>query len=284
MLYFIVGLIIPIIFKFSIFENPTYSLLSNDGWASFLGSYAGGALGGLGTLIAMYFTVRQTTEIQEQNKKDTDKRIFQENLNRNREYNQDKTDRMIERMADEEARKKELRLEFADSIAELIGKYITQISNYHYASLHTETLNALQDQLHKKYVNCELEYKDVCSKLEKIDNNAENCGDKLQLKSQQERLKVECDKLERSYYGAKRECENNRQFGNRLEANEAFFTIKAKLSGISVAEDMIHHLEEIHRNAGTWHDEPSFGVWISSSTDNLIKLYESFRENFVAEG
>ncbi len=54
--------------------------MSNDGWAGFLGSYVGGVLGGLGTLIAMYVTMKHSIEIQAENKKDTDQLIIKTKL------------------------------------------------------------------------------------------------------------------------------------------------------------------------------------------------------------
>lgn len=53
-------IIIPIFLNFFIFENEYITKVSNDGWASFFGSYIGGAIGGIGTLIAMYISVRET--------------------------------------------------------------------------------------------------------------------------------------------------------------------------------------------------------------------------------
>lgn len=53
-------LFIPIILNKYIFDNAYATNVSNDGWASFLGSYIGGAIGGIGTLVAMYITIKQT--------------------------------------------------------------------------------------------------------------------------------------------------------------------------------------------------------------------------------
>ena len=107
--YVFIGFIIPIVLRHAVFENDVYSKLSNEGWASFLGSYVGGVLGGLGTLIAMYMTIKQTTEIQEENKKDTDQKILTESMRRNKEYTQNFIDRQNERNEDMANRQWELR-------------------------------------------------------------------------------------------------------------------------------------------------------------------------------
>lgn len=51
------------------------SNLNNAEWASFLGSYVGGILGGLGTLIAVFITVKDSKESQLKNEQDTTMRI-----------------------------------------------------------------------------------------------------------------------------------------------------------------------------------------------------------------
>lgn len=52
--------LIPLFLNNFIFGNNYISKVSNDGWASFFGSYIGGAIGGIGTLVAMYITLKQT--------------------------------------------------------------------------------------------------------------------------------------------------------------------------------------------------------------------------------
>lgn len=50
-----------------IVESTVISKASNDGWLSFIGSFAGGCIGGIGTLLAVYFTTKQTREMQQRN-------------------------------------------------------------------------------------------------------------------------------------------------------------------------------------------------------------------------
>lgn len=65
--YVLIGVALPFVFKYMIFENNTFSKLNNAEWASFLGSYVGGILGGLGTLIAVFITVKDSKEAQLKN-------------------------------------------------------------------------------------------------------------------------------------------------------------------------------------------------------------------------
>ena len=82
MIIFISVLVIialPFVLEIAIFRNDVYSVLSNGEWGGFLGSYIGGALGGVGTLLAVYITTKETRKIQQenstQNKSATKKRI-----------------------------------------------------------------------------------------------------------------------------------------------------------------------------------------------------------------
>lgn len=61
---------IPLILNEFIFDNDYVTKVSNDAWASFFGSYIGGAIGGVGTLIAMYITLQHTQKqiLESQNK------------------------------------------------------------------------------------------------------------------------------------------------------------------------------------------------------------------------
>ncbi|WKY44195.1 hypothetical protein Q5O14_16450 [Eubacteriaceae bacterium ES2] len=94
-------IIFPIFLDFVVFGNSIPSSLTNGEWSAFLGSYFGGALGGIGTLLAVYFTTKETRKIQ------TD---TQEQIAHNRALTE----------------KKE-RKEFADEIAKTVSIYISSI-------------------------------------------------------------------------------------------------------------------------------------------------------------
>lgn len=59
-------LVSPLLLDFFIFQNDLYSGLSNGEWASFLGSYIGGIIGGGGTLAAVAITTKETRKIQKE--------------------------------------------------------------------------------------------------------------------------------------------------------------------------------------------------------------------------
>lgn len=54
---FVFVLILPVILQYSVFANSVASNASNDGWASFLGSYIGGVFGGGMTLAAVLISI-----------------------------------------------------------------------------------------------------------------------------------------------------------------------------------------------------------------------------------
>ena len=60
----VVIILIPFLLEVVIFRNEAYSALTNGEWGGFLGSYIGGALGGIGTLLAVYITTKETRKIQ----------------------------------------------------------------------------------------------------------------------------------------------------------------------------------------------------------------------------
>lgn len=53
-------IILPLAINNFIINNNYYSKATNDGWASFFGSYLGGILGGFGTLASVLITLRET--------------------------------------------------------------------------------------------------------------------------------------------------------------------------------------------------------------------------------
>ena len=90
-----------------------------------------------------------------------------------------------------------------------------------------------------------------------------------------------CHKAEEKYKSVKQEYDDISKFANRLEANEAFFTIKTKLSGIPESDELIKLMEVIHHESGMPHEETSFGSWIRDNTQELIHKYEFFRNMYV---
>ncbi len=100
---------------------PNFSQ-SND-WIGFLGSYTGGILGGLCTLVVMYFTRKDTRDIQEENKALTLK-IQEEN-----NYN--------------------LKKQFTDELIKLIADYITDINKF-FCDQYLKYANQTYNKFNKK--------------------------------------------------------------------------------------------------------------------------------------
>nr|DAR86830.1 MAG TPA: protein of unknown function (DUF5381) [Caudoviricetes sp.] len=96
---FVFVLILPVILQYAVFANSVESNVSNDGWASFLGSYIGGVFGGGMTLAAVWISVRETKRIQRKN---------------------------------DLLQKRKERIEFCNDIAALVGRYCADISKYFY--------------------------------------------------------------------------------------------------------------------------------------------------------
>lgn len=59
----------PFLLEIIIFRNNVVSVLSNNEWASFLGSYLGGVIGGICALLAIYFSTKGLREGINENRK-----------------------------------------------------------------------------------------------------------------------------------------------------------------------------------------------------------------------
>lgn len=109
---FVVVVLLPFILEFFIFRNKIYSSLSNGEWGGFLGSYLGGIISGIGTILAVWVTTKETRAIQNKT---------QDNI---------ESDRRFQRQNQRRA--------FTDDIARIVSEYIADISGYYYASRHKE--------------------------------------------------------------------------------------------------------------------------------------------------
>lgn len=256
-LYFVGGIILPFIFKFCIFENPALSNLSNNEWAGFLGSYVGGIIGGLGTLIAMYYTVKCSFDLQETNRVEAATTLQEELERRDEEYKRDKEDREKERREDEKRIDRSERVEFTNTIAQYLGTYIAEISKYHYASIYAESLNEKEKDTKEKFEKA----------IKSVKHN-QNAFSTLNLT----KLKYEEASLERM---------RNSEQGNRLEANKVYFSMKVLLKDVSEADELINKLEILHKNAGIIHPEIFYSDWIDNKTNELITEYQNFRKAYI---
>lgn len=279
-LYIVIGILIPIIFKYTIFENPALSNLSNNEWAGFLGSYVGGILGGLGTLIAVYITVKSSMSIQEENKRETDQRIEEECKRHQAEIIAENQRRDIERNSDIEENNKRDRQQFVNRIAKELGTYITHISKYHYAGLEAENLQGEVDRAKAELLQIEQKLKKIDEKFSAV--NVDDSDEIIRVSTERDEIVDEKERLSRIYNEALAERRLNREFGNRLTANEAFFTLKVVLSNIESAENLLKKLKEVHGGAGFKHpEEVSYGQWIDLETEKLMQEFIVFMNKYV---
>ena len=239
--------------------------ISNEAVASFFGSYAGGVLGGLGTMIAMYITIKHTLKIQEDNKKDTDKQIAA-----------NRQDREAEQKRNEELKEQEIRRAFADDIAVLLGKYIADISKYHYASIFAEQYNKNMKLAQATMEKKKIEYEKV---LGQTDQTSDKTTDHTSKNVSKEM--IEFDAAIRKYEEKRKAYDDNSIQARRIVANEALFTIETKLYGIECAKPFLNCLFEIHKNVGFEHSDRQIGEWLEEGIEQLQKHYADFRIEYV---
>lgn len=266
-IYVLVGIALPFVFKYSIFENNTFSNLNNGEWASFLGSYVGGILGGLGTLIAVFITVKDSKEAQLKNEEDTTKRIENDRKERNRERDEDKVM--------EEIKEKN---RFAISVAEYLGKYVTHISKYYYANLHAES--ARNDYLFARQNLLDIENKieGVNNKIDSVDSNSDEF---VKLEVEKEHLTDKKQKIQREYEEKRYENRKNSEEGNRTIANECFFTLNTMLYGIPEASTLRNKLGDIHNGSARSDWELFEQKWLSNSIEEIMRIYDEFKKEYT---
>lgn len=271
--YIVVGIVLPFIFKFLIFESTAFSNLSNNEWAGFLGSYVGGILGGLGTLISVYITVKDSRDMQAENKRDTDQKLLE-----------DKEEREKERKEDKRLEGQKERRQFAADISVYIGTYITHISKYYYASRISEKLH--EDCKIAKDKLKEIEKK-ICVLDKEIDKyvseNDFSTDGFVKLDLQRQHLSEKKCIAEREYNEALRKKENNSKEANRLKANECYFVLNTKLYNIAEANALLDQLKVFHNDIFQHLHDMSHD-WLEERTHSLIEEYNKFKIKYEMEG
>lgn len=268
-IYTVVGIILPFIFKYAIFDTDV-SNLSNNEWAGFLGSYVGGILGGLGTLISVFVTVKESRNMQAENKADTDEKILADRKEREKE-------RKEEKVLEEQRERKQ----FADDIAVYVGRYITHISKYYYASKWAEDLDSAYRDANDKLKKIENKLVDLDKKIDEVGANSDEF---LQLESEREHL---CDKksiIEREYTERLKEKERNSKDADRLVANECYFILKTKLYNIMEASIFLEQLGVLHKDMIKHLNSIDIKEdWLQTNSDLLIKKYYVFKTEYTVE-
>ncbi len=239
-------LIFPFALEICIFRNNVYSVLSNGEWGSFLGSYIGGALGGIGTLLAVYITTKETRKIQQEN-------LAQIESERKRN---EKTERK----------------KFADEIAKDIATYITDISKYFYACRFSKRLDDEERSLND-------ELKQISEKYHALDKSNIDNDTQEYIAVQNELEKLKQKELEVKYQIERKSKEIEQNRANRTIASERYFLLKIKLQNIESGADILKQLKRIHDNSGNVEETDLY--FISTETDKLLNMTVQFVDRYV---
>lgn len=246
-IFVFIVLMLPFALEIFIFRNNVYSVLSNGEWGGFLGSYIGGALGGIGTLLAMYITTKETRKVQQENSAQ-----IEDERKRN-----EKMERKL----------------FADEIAENIAKYISEISAYFYGCRTIERLNNnlrnAQDELYR--IDCDIKN---LLKLEQQNDDISHIETKINMlnhKKDMQKYRIEIIEKDIDKYKV-----------NRIIANECYFLLQMKLQNIDEGNDIIKQIEYIHSNSSGVVDGIKWD-WIDEETKKLQNITVRFIERYVEQ-
>lgn len=241
---------LPFVLEITIFRNDVYSVLSNGEWGGFLGSYIGGALGGVGTLLAVYITTKETRKIQQENST---------------------------QIEDEKKRnEKKERKQFADEIAKDIATYMTDISNYFYACHTLKQLHDIENNLNEELYRIEQKIGQKHNAINEI-NIDENIDEYICVQNKIEELKQKESELKYRIEKNAREFERNK--ADRTVANERYFLLKMKLQNIESGKDILTQLGYIHNNSnnvGGTNIE-----FIGIELDKLLNMTVQFIDRYV---
>lgn len=236
---------VPFALEWFVFRNNISSVLSNGEWGGFLGSYIGGVLGGLGTLLAVYITTKETREIQ---------KSTLEQIEKDRELN---------------ARNE--RKKFADELAKNIAKYIAEISVYFYGCRTLESLENNHENAKDKLnrIDCEIQH------FYKIKQQNDDIS---HLEAEIKKLNQKKDMQKYQIESIEKDIANHKV--NRITANECYFLLQMKLQGIDEGDAILEQLSYIHNNsAGV--DKAIKMNWIDEQTKRLQNMTIRFIERYV---
>lgn len=240
--------------------------------SSFIGSYAGGALGGLGALLAVFLTIRHSLKVQAENSKEAADRMTEQNNINQKEHDRERNARQAEQ-------ERSARQAFADSIAEQLGVYITHISKYYFEAPKCEKLDEEVRQAYEELRQKEAELESVRQAQVSgpgVSNNPSN-----ELERKRAELEQEVAELKEAYQRKQDEEREHSRFAMRIEANEAYFIIETKLSGITEGASLLSCLQTVQREAGMDHDEPARGSWMEGKSKELMEEYREFSRRYV---
>lgn len=208
------SIIFPLILEYCVFRNTIYSVLSNGEWSGFLGSFVGGIVSGLGTLVAVYFTTSETREIQKKSEK-------QNNI-------------------------KECK-DFTYNLSKVISDYMADISAYYYSNLKLQEINT-----NKSMLECQIMgYQSIIkSETQSIANEVYPTPELKNAAS----LRIEDAKqdIENAKYKiAEVDTEIGNISRQRLVATRCYYFLEINLRSITLASKLLKQLEYVQRESST---------------------------------
>lgn len=239
--------LMPLFLELFIFRNEVYSALTNGEWGGFLGSYIGGAFGGIGTLLAVYITTKETREIQKSTLQQMEK--------------------------DRELNAKKERKQFANEVSEIVAKYISEISAYFYGCRTIERLNNNlineKDELYR--IDCEIER---LLKLEQQNDDISHIEVEIKMLNQKKNMqKYRIESIEKDI---------DKHRVNRLVANECYFLIQMKLQNIDEGRGVLKQIEYIHTNSSGVAEEIKWD-WIDEEIKRLQNITVRFIDRYIEQ-
>lgn len=269
-IYCLISIGLPFAFKYIIFESTAYSNLTNNEWAGFLGSYVGGILGGLGTLISVYYTVKTSVDMQKE-----------ENERRNVEISEEHKHRDLEIQAENERKERDERVKFTGEIATLVGEFLTSITNYHFMNVEIERKEKEIKELEDKIDKLKIEESKIYSMLNSNSHIQYTNVTELELMKKRN----EIDKAERHYNQLLAEKAYKSNFGNRLKAIECLYILEAKLIDIEEGKNLLMVIKEFHNHNSLKKHNPSKNgdpfYWIEEFNEKVIEQYRIFQKEFI---
>lgn len=238
--------VIPFLLEFLVFRNDISSVLSNAEWAGFFGSFIGGILGGTGTLLAVYFTTKETRNIQK---------------NMSEQIEGDRA--LISRRE---------RKRFADEVAEIISKYIADISLYVYGCRTLKSLYNNKNNAKEELNIIEGELRHFIKSVEKSDNTYYNDVKMNTLKNKENKVKLKIQSIEN-------EITLNKV--NRSVSIECYFLLQMKLMYIKEGDTIIKQLKFIHEKSVSIADIED--NWIEKETIELQDITVQFVRQYVEQ-
>lgn len=224
------------------------SALTQGEWAGFLGSYVGGALGGVGTLLAVYITTRETRKVQQETAAQT----------RQRQEKEEKLERK----------------RFSDALASDIAAYIAAISNFFYDNRTFARLEQEREPLVRELRRLQQELR--THSPEPRQGEAEIGVAESVLASQ--RLSQQRDELVFRIQQLEKDMDPHRT--NRALAVQYYFLLQMKLKGIPAGQALLSQLDQVHKSST---DPEETAENFNAQTEQLLTLTVAFIDRYVEQ-